>query len=165
MADSSETQEKREPQVDRVELLRGDTARDTIHATLVHGADLVHERERTLTQPAPTGSQRRIQSAFACRTADRHDGDKAEALVGRDVRVADDDAGPLASLFVADRRIEQDENDSASIESHLAPIQPRPGTQRTETPARRSSRSDAFWSGSLMAQSSKPASASSLVSG
>ena len=46
MDGSSETQEKREPQVDRVEFFAGDAAEDTIDATLVHGADLVHERER-----------------------------------------------------------------------------------------------------------------------
>src|SRR6266542_145072 len=162
---SGETQEEGKAHVDRVELLPGDAGEDAIDATLVYRADLVHERERALAQSAAAGRELRIERPLACRAADRNDGDELETLIRRDFGIADDDARPGAALLVADSRIESDENERPSFELHFPSIQPRPGTQRTDRPARTSTRSEACSSGSLAAQSLNPASASSLVSG
>src|SRR5207247_1672920 len=88
------------------------------------------------------------------------------ALVADDVRIADDNAGSDATLFVSDRGIELYHDHRAAAEIHArSSTQPSPGTHRTALPTLLSTSASASSSGNPRDHSSRPCPASSALSG
>lgn len=88
-----------------------------------------------------------------------------KALPANHIRVAHHDAGADAALLMPNRGIEIHQHHAAAPGTHSPSTHPSPGTQRTGFPADESTSACASSSGRLRAQSSKPSSANSAVSG
>jgi hypothetical protein len=78
---------------------------------LINGSQMIDERERIFREAAWAGRERRIEKSCATSTCDGHHTYQWKALVADDLRIAHDNAWSNAAPFVADYRVEFQQDD------------------------------------------------------
>src|ERR1035437_2801137 len=103
---ATKTQEQRQSLIDGCDLFARKVTEYAANPALVDGSEMVDQREGPLGEAAPAWRQGRIKESLARSPGHRHHAHKGKALVGDDIRIAYDDAGPCTALFAADCWIE-----------------------------------------------------------